>query len=64
MRALPRFAALLFALAAFGAPYSAQAGEYNLSIGKKIVEYNTDDADRIDEELLRPAFAQPPPPKK
>jgi CopA family copper-resistance protein len=39
MRALPRFAALLFALAAFGAPYSAQAGEYNLSIGKKIVEY-------------------------
>jgi hypothetical protein len=31
---------------------------------KKIVEYNTDDADRIDEELLRPAFAQPPPPKK
>ena len=28
---------------------------------KKIVEYNTEDADRIDQELLRPAFTQPPP---
>lgn len=28
---------------------------------KRIIEYNADDADQIDEELVRPAFLQPSP---
>lgn len=35
----PRFVALTLALIAWSAPFSARAGEYNLSISEKFVEY-------------------------